>query len=224
MTIDPGCFLSPAAVARSIAVASEAHNPFALIRIGDGEALTLAQDTVRSLAYVAGHGFLRAAGVIVPDLLARDRVATAARLAEIVGVAARRDLPDFAPLTEEAFAFFGLRPRQLCDCCINYALQAEGLLVPLLRGKRLFLINRCWQSWARALLKLYGFKVIGGVAVDQFGQVDMALAAARRYRFDIALVAAGIPATWLSVALARQKHCVALDLGRLADLMSSLVI
>lgn len=223
MRIDASAFLPPAAVARMIAAAGRAGRPFSLIRVGDGEALALAQGTVRSLAYVAGHAFLREAGVIVPDLRARQGVRYAVHHADVVGVAARRDLPDFAPLTEEAFTHFGLNPLRLCDCCINYALQAEGLLIPLLRGKRLFLVNRRWSAWADALTKLYGLRVIGGVSVDHYGQVEAGLAAARPRRFEVALCAAGVPATWLSVALARQNRCVALDLGRLADLMIGLV-
>lgn len=222
MRIDESAFLPPVAVAGMIAAAGRAGRPFSLVRVGDGEALTLAQGTVRSLAYVGGHHFLREAGVIVPDQHAREGVRYAVRHADVVGVAARRDQPDFAPLTEEAFAYFGLNPSLLCDCCINYALQAEGLLIPLLRGKRLFLVNRRWPAWAHALTQLYGLRVIGGTSVDHYGQAEAALAAARPRRFEVALCAAGVPATWLSVALARQNRCVALDLGRLADLMIDL--
>ena len=222
MRIDESAFLPPVAVARMIAAASRAGRPFSLVRVGDGEALTLAQGTVRSPAYVAEHHFLREAGVIVPDPRAQEGVRYAVRHADVVGVAARRDLPDFAPLTEEAFSYFGLNPVHLCDCCINYALQAEGLLIPLLRGKRLFLVNRRWPAWAHALTKLYELRIIGGASVDHYGQTGAALAAARLRRFEVALCAAGVPATWLSVALARQNRCVALDLGRLADLMIEL--
>ncbi|MGE5529350.1 MAG: GT-D fold domain-containing glycosyltransferase [Patescibacteria group bacterium] len=221
MRIDPASFLATREVADLITRACEARKPFALIRLGDGEALALAQGSVRTLAQVASYAFLREAGVIVPDLRARDLVAAAVRLADVVGVAARRDPPEFAPLTEEAFAYFNLQPRLLCDCCVNYALQGEGLLVPLLAGRRLFLVNRRWPRWAEALESVYGLTVGGGAAVDHFGEIEKALAAAGRERFDVALVAAGVPATWLSVALARQNRCVALDLGRLADLMSS---
>lgn len=222
MRIDPALFLPPAVVAGMIAAACRDGRPFSMIRIGDGEALTLAQGTVRTFAYVAGRGFLREAGVMVPDVTARERVAFAVRHADLVGVASRRDLPDFAPLTEEVFNYLHLTPLRLCDCCINYALQAEGLLIPLLRGRRLFLINRRWKAWAGALERFYHLRVAGGVCVDHFGQAEAALAAARHHRFEIALCAAGVPATWLSVQIARQNRCVALDLGRLADLMIEL--
>ena len=172
MRIDPALFLPPAVVAEMIATACGERRPFAMIRIGDGEALTLAQGTVRSFAYVAGRGFLREAGVIVPDVTARERVAFAVRHADLVGVASRRDLPDFAPLTEEVFTYLHLAPLRLCDCCINYALQAEGLLVPILRGRRLFLVNRRWRAWAEALRRLYGLRVAGGASVDHFGQAE----------------------------------------------------
>ena len=132
MTIDASAFLSAQTVARQIGQAAEARQSYAMIRIGDGKALTMAQGAVRSLAFVAGHSFLREAGVLIPDLTARGRVVDAVRHADLVGVALRRDLPNFGPLTEEAFNYFGLRPGNLCDCCINYALQGEGLLVPSL--------------------------------------------------------------------------------------------
>lgn len=222
MRIDPAAFMPPAAVARTIAAALAAGRPLSLIRIGDGEALTMAQGTVRSIAYVKSRGFLRHAGVVVPDLRARELVVRAVRRADIVGVASRRDLPDFAPLTEKVFDCYRLVPARICDCCINYHLQAEGLLIPLLRAKRLFLVNRRWQEWARALKRLYGLQVAGGAAVDHFGQVGAALAAAAGTRFQIALCAAGVPATWLAVNLAERHGCVALDLGRLADLMVEL--
>ena len=222
MKIDPDAFLPASAVAGRIKAAIQARRPLALVRIGDGEALTMAQGTVCSVSYVAGQGFLREAGVVVPDFVARARVADAVRQADIVGVAARRDLPNFAPLTEAVFTHLGLNPRCVCDCCINYALQGQGLLIPLLLGKRLFLVNRRWPAWAEVLSSIYGLWITGGAFVDHFGQITAALAAAKRQHFDIALVAAGVPATWLSVGLARQNRCVALDIGRLADLMIGL--
>jgi len=222
MKIDESLFLPPAMVAELIAEAAGRKSPFSMIRIGDGEALTMAQDTVRSAAYVREHGFLRDAGVILPDKAARLMVVEAVRRADLVGVAARRDLPDFAPLTEEVLAYHGLRPAKLCDCCINYALQGQGLLIPLLQGRKLFLVNRRWPVWARALERLYGLRVAGGAIVDHFGMVGAALTAAKCFRFEISLLAAGVPATWLAVRLAAQNSCVALDLGRLADLMIDL--
>jgi hypothetical protein len=215
--------MSTRAVAALIRDAFRTRRSFALVRIGDGEALTMAQGTVRSPEDVAGRAFLRHAGVTAPDLLARDRVVEAVRRADLVGVAVRRDLPDFAPLTEEVFAYYGLRPSRLCDCCVNYALQGEGLLQPLLAGQRLFLVNRRWRLWAEALRRLYGLTVVGGATVDHFGQAEAAVAAAGRYHFDLALLAAGVPATWLAVSLARRYRCIALDIGRLADLMIDLL-
>lgn len=222
MRIDPGSFLPAAAVAGAISAAMAEGRPFALIRLGDGEALTLAQGTVLTPAQVAARGFLRQAGVIVPDFRARDRVVEAVRRADLVGLADRRDLPDFAPLTERVLDFHGLRPERICHCCINYALQDEGRLIPLLADKRLFVVNRRWREWAAALVELYGLNVRGGASIDHFGQAQAVLSAAKKNRFDTALVAAGVPATWLCVKLAALCRCVALDLGRLADLMIDL--
>ncbi|TCL60271.1 hypothetical protein EDC14_103624 [Hydrogenispora ethanolica] len=217
MRIDPSHFLSPESVARNIREALELKRPFALVRVGDGEALAMAQDTVLPLDEIKKQGFLRYAGISVPDLKARDELLTMLPRADLVGLPQRWDLPYFAPLVEQILERHNLALRNVCDCCINYALHQAGLLLPLLAGRRILLIGRRSRELAGILQQYYQIRTVGRLIIDNYRQVPQILQLCRNYQFDIAFVAAGIPAVTLCVKIASHLGKVALDLGHLAD-------
>lgn len=217
MTIEPEKFLPPPEVAAKIKEALQTKRPFSLVRIGDGEALAMAQDTLLPIAEVQKQNFLRYAGILVPDCLARDELLSLLPKASLVGLPQRWDLPYFSPLVEKILDYHQIQLPNTCDCCINYYLAQTGLLIPLLANQRLLLIGRRSRELAGVLREYYHLSVAGHYIIDSYRQIPAILRSCRNQRFDVALIAAGIPAVTLSIRIAAQFGKVALDLGHVAD-------
>ena len=217
MRIDTNRFLTSEVIAQRIQAALDQKRPFAMVRLGDGEALAMAQQTVLSLEEIKKQQFLRYAGITVPDLKARDELVAMLPRADLVGLPQRWDLPYFSPLVEKVLDHYGIVLRDICDCCSNYFLHQSGILMPLFTGRRLLLIGRRSRELARVLQDYYHIPSVGRLIIDNYRQIPSLIATCRNYRFDIAFVAAGIPAVTICVKIATQMGKVALDLGHLAD-------
>ncbi|MFC4099615.1 GT-D fold domain-containing protein [Paenibacillus xanthanilyticus] len=209
----------PALVYEELTHAIESKQPYALVRLGDGELLTLAQDTVFDAETIRREGrFLPYAGVTPPDLAARDLVAMAVRQANRVGVpVARRK--HFQLLLHPVLRHHGIDPAglRLTSSTINYGLQQSGLLPHLLTGRRLLLIGDKAPALAEALVSR-GFTVTGIVSpVNGFAAIDRVIHEASFIEYDLALVSAGVPAVVICWRLATEFGRVALDFGHLAD-------
>jgi hypothetical protein len=199
--------------------------PLSVVRLGDGELLALAHDKVYEAAVVRREApFLAWAGMAVPDHAARERLAAAVRQASIVGVPLSRRR-HYGPLLGPALAGSGIdiRALRLTESTINYSLYQTGLLQRLLQGRRVLVIGNAAPGLAARLAQA-GFAVTGVIApVRGFADIDRVIgeAAAARDGFDLALVAAGIPAVVIAVALAAEFGKAALDFGHLADHIAS---
>ncbi len=217
MKIDPSKFLTPSLVAERIETALRFRRPFSLVRIGDGEALAIAQESVLPLEEIQCQKFLRYAGVLIPDLKARNELLAMIVKADIVGLPDRWDLPYFSPLVSEILTHYGIQLGSICDCCINYQLHQAGLLFPLFKNRRLLLIGRRSRELASVLKEYYGLMAVGKILIDNYRQIPSVITRCGEYSFDIAFVAAGIPAVTLCVKIASRFGKVALDLGHLSD-------
>ncbi|AGA57322.1 hypothetical protein Theco_1150 [Thermobacillus composti KWC4] len=192
-----------------------------VVRLGDGELLALSHDRVYEAAVVRGEApFLAGAGMAVPDHAARDRLAAAVRQASIVGVPLSRRR-HYGPLLGPALAGNGIdiRSLRLTESTINYSLYQTGLLARLMQGRRLLVIGNAAPGMA-ARLAAAGYAVTGVISpVRGFADIDRVIgeAAAARDSYDLALVAAGIPAVVIAAALAAEFGKAALDFGHLAD-------
>jgi len=199
--------------------------PLSVVRLGDGELLALAHDTVYEAAVVQREApFLAGAGMSVPDHAARERLAAAVRQASIVGVPLSRRR-NFGPLLGPALAANGIdiRSLRLTESTINYSLYQTGLLARLLQGRRTLVIGNAAPELAARLAQA-GFAVTGVIApVRGFADIDRVIgeAAAARDSYDLALVAAGLPAVVIASALAAQFGKAALDFGHLANHIAS---
>lgn len=203
----------------AIVQALEHKTPLSVVRCGDGELLTLAQDLVLSTDEVKRQGsFLHYAGVVVPDLAARDELAQSIRKASIVGVPKLR-IPNYLPLMLPVFQAHGIdyTQLQLTFSTINYMLYSDGMLASILRGRRILIIG----NKARELTSV--FSSLGLEMEEPIGEVHgvndvrrvLAEAAIRTY--DIALVSAGIAAVIIAEKLASEHGKVALDFGHLSN-------
>ncbi|WP_454193814.1 GT-D fold domain-containing protein [Paenibacillus sp. Marseille-Q7038] len=195
--------------------------PISLVRLGDGELLSLAYDTVMSPAEVYELGaFLPYAGVPVPDAFVQRSLIDAMKGADYIGVPVSRK-PAFQMLMFRLFKHYQLpiREMRLTTSTINFSLYHTGYLIPLLYGRRVLLIGNRAVSTAQ-VLRGKGINVIGTIyPVSGFSDIDQVLASCSEYEYDIALVAAGVPAVVICQRIASMYGKVAIDIGHVADEM-----
>ncbi|RXZ81209.1 hypothetical protein EBB07_16085 [Paenibacillaceae bacterium] len=198
-------------------------SPCAVVRLGDGELFALSQGIVYDAAAIRREApFLPTAGVVVPDIAARDQLAAAVRQADIVGVPHSRR-KHYQPFMFPILRGHGIdiRTMELTLSTINYRLHESGLLPKLLQGRKVLIIGDKATVLA-GLLTEYGITVKGVISpVHGFGDIDRVMNEARNFQFDIALVAAGIPAVVITVKIAAELGKVALDFGHLADQLAN---
>ena len=194
-------------------------NGYALIRFGDGELLTLAQDTVLTVQEVQTVApWLQLSGVSIPDLDARDRLAEAFSRADLVGVPTSRFMTYGALFLRLASHYsWPIEQSPLTSSVVNYAIyEHTDLYQRILRNNKVLLIgNR--SAKLQTVLENSGFTTVTGhIAVEGMSSITSALQEADQYDFDVALVAAGIPACIICPRL-RDRGKVAIDFGHLAD-------
>ncbi|WP_127495215.1 GT-D fold domain-containing protein [Paenibacillus glycanilyticus] len=209
----------PEQVRDAILHAMEEKRPLSVVRLGDGELLTMAQEIVMPVDQVRREGkFLEYAGVKVPDLDIRNRLVEAVNGADIVGIPRTR-MPNYQLLVSPVFQAFGLslREKQWTDSLINYSLCTAGCLLPILQNRRILLIGNMAEQLS-AVLDHRGL-FVAGIVTPVNGARDAArvVALAKQYEFDIALVSAGIAAVLITEELARLTGKVAIDFGHLAN-------
>ncbi|GMK43318.1 hypothetical protein PghCCS26_04450 [Paenibacillus glycanilyticus] len=209
----------PEQVRDAILHAMEEKQPLSIVRLGDGELLTMAQEIVMPVDQVRREGkFLEYAGVKVPDLEIRNRLVEAVTGADIVGIPRTR-MPNYQLLVSPVFQAYGLllREKQWTDSLINYSLCTAGCLLPILQNRRVLLIGNMAEPLSTVLAQR-GISIAGVVApVNGARDAARIVAAARLYDFDLALVSAGIAAVLITEELARVTGKVAVDFGHLAN-------
>lgn len=195
------------------------QTPFSLIRLGDGELLTMAQEKILPFHKVKQNGhFLPYAGVQVPDLAGRDALVSSIRNASMIGIPKSR-LPNYQPLALQVFQTYDIpyRDMPLTDSQMNFLLHHAGLLQPLLRSYRVLVVGNKSPELAR-YLQDRGYHVSGAVhPVNGLGDVDGVMEAIKQYDFDIALISAGVAAVLLAERTAHQLGKVAIDFGHMSD-------
>ncbi|AKL95230.1 hypothetical protein CACET_c17820 [Clostridium aceticum] len=196
-----------------------------IVRLGDGEALALAQEVVLSCDEIKKRKWLPYAGLTVPDLKSRDELAASVKRADIVGVAMNQ-LPDFTPLLLKGFEAHHIDIKQmtLTNACINYFLMENQRFKKFLLQNpkpRVFLIGNKVDRLLPFLTK-EGVRVVGLLKAVR-GLKDCSkivkLTSLYRDRFDVVLVSAGIPAVIISERIAKEYNVIALDFGHAADLI-----
>ncbi|MFB9277952.1 GT-D fold domain-containing glycosyltransferase [Cohnella cellulosilytica] len=216
--------LDSAAVYEELEAALREKRSYAFIRLGDGELLTLAQEKVLSLEEVRRAGqFLPYAGVTIPNPEARDELAECIKVASLVGVPMSRH-PYFQPLLFAVLRAHGIDYRELryTTSTMNYTMAEQGLLLRLFHGRKILIVGDVAEQLRQALADK-GLEVVGTVTpVNGYYDVARVVAEAMQYDYDIALVAAGIPAIPIAVHLAGMGGKVTFDFGHLADRMAGL--
>lgn len=196
---------------------------FSLVRLGDGESLMLAHNLVISTADAMRRGpFLSYAGVRLPDLRGRDRVASAVRQADVVGITPSLKVNYFT-LLWPALTAHGIDIAQLdvATATVNYDLHSGGFVGQILLQSqpmpRVLLVGNLAEQLAAAMTD-QGADVAGVVPrVDGVADVDRVMGEMARHEYDIALISAGVAAVVIASETARKTGHVAIDFGHLAD-------
>lgn len=211
--------LTPEEVYSRIIFSLENNLPFSLVRLGDGEGITLAQGYCKTEEELTQYDFLQYAGVSVPDYQTRDELARAVKEADIVGVPTNL-MPDFQPLVCKALTYNGIYVASLTltSANIHQYLFQTGYFRRILekRGVQVLLVGNKAGKLAEVLQ--HYCSVVGVInPVNGVSSIPTVLKLLKNYSFNLLLVAAGIPAVIITSKAARLFSCTALDIGHLAD-------
>lgn len=214
-------FLSADEVISKIDDSYKLRKKLSVVRLGDGEALALAQDIVLPISEIRKRSFLPYAGLVVPNLKARDEIAESIRRASIIGVA-NNSLPDFTPLLLKALGAHNIDINNLLltNACINYFLLEEDRLKKFLLRKpkpRVLLVGNKTDKLA-TIMRRSEVRVIAAIKpVLGVRDCKRVMKVITQYKFDVALVSAGIAAVMLSEKIANHMNKIAIDFGHATD-------
>lgn len=207
--------------------AMDHKKPFSLVRIGDGENICLAQNSVWRMRNVLKEPWAVKAnrgerGVNLPNIRLRNELVRAIRKANIVGILPRNDKRIHAPtylkrpLTNKIFAYYHLKPRYTCDACINRYIPKYKEFWKLLKGRKILLITQHAKPFKRILTSRYGLNVTGTIYFSHHRQIGSTLkrVASIKNKFDLALISAGVNAVVLAPEVARISGKAAIDFGQ----------
>ncbi|MDQ8735763.1 GT-D fold domain-containing glycosyltransferase [Paenibacillus sp. LHD-38] len=215
-------------VLRSIKNALDNHQPFSMVRIGDGENIVMAQKSVWSIKTVLRELWAKKAnrgkkGVRLPNLKLRNEMVRSIKKANIVGILIPGDKRTVAhprvkrPLTNKIFRYYKLKPRYTCDAVVNRFLAGRKEFWDVLRGRRVLIITREAERLKKILQKdPYGMDIAGTIIFSDYTQMNRTLTQveAMKYQFDIALISCGVNSVVLAPAIARLTGKVAIDFGK----------
>jgi hypothetical protein len=212
-----------------VLIALKQKRPFSLVRIGDGENIVLAQNVllrpkeVLKTYWVKQSDTGRGKGITLPNLNLRNKMVKAIRLADLVGICRQKNDEVSVPsrykreMTNKLFDYFHLKPSNLCYVFVNRQMVSYRLFWEILHRYRTLLISKWAKAYAEKIGRDYPFlkpKIVGCVDFIHYQQIPAVLATIGKYRFDLALISAGVNSVLLAPAIAERYGKVALDFGK----------
>ncbi|MGN2275052.1 GT-D fold domain-containing glycosyltransferase [Priestia megaterium] len=210
--------------------AIEKKIPFSLVRIGDGENIILAQDSIMTIEEVLKEKWAQRAnqnpklkGVTLPNLTLRDQMVEAIKAANIVGIPFYNNDPILTEdrlkrkLTDQVFNYFQIIPQIPCHTFVNRVLVQKKNFWKLLKNKRILLISQWSEQSAQILTKHpYNLNAIIGIPFNHYDQMECTLDAIRanRENFDIALISCGVNSVVLAHKVAELTGKIGIDFGK----------
>ncbi|MBD2869240.1 GT-D fold domain-containing glycosyltransferase [Paenibacillus arenilitoris] len=209
------------------------RKPLSLVRIGDGENIVLAQNSVWTMNKVMKQIWARKAqagqkGISFPDMQLRNRLAGSIRKADIVGILPKKDRMIKAPaylkrtLTDRVFRHFKLKPKLVCHACVNRIVTKRRDFWSMLRKQRILVITSDPYAMKAILERSpYKLNVTAALPLIHFQQIDWVLERVDDMRndFDVALISGGVNAVILAPGIAKLTGKVAIDFGKAPKLM-----
>ena len=204
----------------SVLTALQQRRGFSLLRLGDGELLTLAQQTVLTDAEVraAGGHFLGYAGVQLPDYGARDQLVQAVQQTDGVGIPTHRG-STFQLLFVQLARVYGwpLETIWLTSSVINYALaETTTFYQQLFQNWRVVLLGNRMAELAQQFRAAGVHSIVASFPVAGVSSIELVMHQLATIDYDVALVSAGVAASILCPRI-RATGKVALDFGHMAD-------
>lgn len=221
--------ISSIKVLNRIQIALKQKRPFSLVRIGDGENLVLAQNVLISPREILNTYWVkqsdtgRGKGVTLPNLNLRNQMVKAIRLADLVGICRQKNDEVSVPskykreLTNKLFDHFHLNPSNLCYVFVNRKMVSFRLFWEILHRYRTLLISKWAEAYAVKITREYSYlkpRIAGCLDFTHYKQIPDLLTQLGKYRFDLALISAGVNSVLLAPAIAERYGKVALDFGK----------
>ncbi|MFC4768595.1 GT-D fold domain-containing glycosyltransferase [Effusibacillus consociatus] len=229
-----GRMLNTEEVIEKIDHAIRSKQPFCLVRVGDGENLVLAQEKVMPIDQVIRTRWGRRSretkskGISLPNLKARDKMIRAIKQADLVGIPYYKDRELRAPqiylrsLTNKCFKTYGIRPKQVCHTLVNRHLVEKQSFWQMLRGRRVTVISKWADSFAKLVEKEYAdfqIQFVAKIPFSHYDQIEQTVRRMEKVDCDIVLISTGVNAVILAEKLARRQGRVAIDFGKSAMFM-----
>lgn len=216
-------------VLNRILIALKQKKAFSLVRIGDGENIVLAQNVlirpkeILKTYWVKQSDTGRGKGITLPNLNLRNKMVKAIRLANLVGICRQKNDEVSVPsrykreMTNKLFDHFHLKPSNLCYVFVNRQMVSYRLFWEMLHRYRTLLISKWATAYAEKINRDYPFlkpRIVGCVDFTHYQKIPATLASIEKYRFDLALISAGVNSVLLAPAIAERYGKVALDFGK----------
>jgi hypothetical protein len=221
--------LSELEVLKKIKKALKYKKPFSLIRIGDGENIILAQgkfmteNEVLNSYWVKQSESGKGKGVTLPCLKLRDQIISLIPKADVVGVCRIKNdevsvIGKYKrELTNKIFDFYHLNPPNLCHVFVNRKMVSHRLFWELIHQYRTLLISKWAERYAKIILKQYAKinpNIVGCIDFTHYDQIPDTLSQVGKYKFDLALISAGVNSLILAPQIAQLYGKVAIDFGK----------
>lgn len=188
---------------------------FSLVRVGDAENQVMAQGLVYTLEEIKNISWANDeswTGVTLPNYKARDRLISSVKKADIVGVLHQSEEYEWKNMSEEVFAFYEIKPRQLCYAFINIYMVNHPDLIALMKKHRILLIGKNAPAFAMLLKTRFNINAAGSVIINNYNDIPQVLQQASYIDYEMALISAGSNAVIMTATLAQQGK-VAIDFG-----------
>lgn len=218
-------------VLKKLKQAIEKKKPFSLVRVGDGENIILAQNSVMTMPEVMKESWARNAnkdrdnkGVTLPNIKLRDQMVDAIKKASIVGIPFYKNDPILTedrlkrPLTDRVFNHFGITPKMCCHTFVNRVFAQKSSFWKTLQGKRILIITK--DKWSDKVTKTlrkkpYNLNVTMSIPFHHHDQMVKTLAfiEANKGNFDIALISCGVNSLVLAQKVAETGN-IGIDFGK----------
>lgn len=209
------------------------RRPFSLVRIGDGENLVLAQNSVWAMELVLKERWAIKAnrgqkGLHLPNLPLRDAVRDAVAKADVVGILPHGDTSIIAPaylkrpLTDQIFQHFSLKPKAICDARINREMLFTQQFYSVVTPRRIVLVTRQPEPLKQTLTAPpYCLNIVHTLPFGDYSQMDATLEWFKQNgdTFDLALFSCGVNAVVLAQKTAELTGKAALDFGKATNII-----
>lgn len=170
---------------------------------------------------ISPHSFY--AGATAPDVILQKELRQALRATDIVGFHASwsysPDDRDAARKTSILIKQLNIKPKHICDAYITHKMIESNRFWQLLKNQKVVLVGRRAKE-AVAAFKNKGIAVNYTTTLEGYQEINKVYDdLSGRQDWDIAIVAAGVPATILAPRLAQKTNKIVIDFGHALDMV-----